>query len=123
MSKRDITLFFEDIIEATELISEYIGDYSKEEFQNDRKTIDAVVRNIEIIGEAVSKIPDKFREKYPHIPWKKIVGVRNIVIHNYFGVDTNTLWFIVREQLPAFKSEVSQIIQEITDTSQQTNSD
>lgn len=123
MSKRDITLFLEDIIEAIDLISDYIGDFSKEEFQNDRKTIDAVVRNIEIIGEAVSAIPDEFREKYPHIPWKKIVGVRNIVIHKYFGVDTNTLWFIIQEQLPEFKSEISRIIHEITDTRQQKSSE
>ena len=86
-------------------------------------SIDAVIRNIEIIGEAVSTRPDEIREKYPHIPWKKIVDVRNIVIYNYFGVDTNTLWFILQEQLPAFKSEVSQIIHDITNTCQPTTSD
>jgi len=109
MSKRDITLSLEDITEAIERISDYIGDYSKEEFQKDQKTIDAVVRNIEIIGEAVSNIPKEFREKYPHIPWKKIVGVRNIVIHKYFGVDTNTLWIIINEQLSEFKLQISMI--------------
>jgi len=110
MSRRDIRLTLEDIIEAIDRISEYIGDYSKEEFQNDQKTIDAVVRNMEIIGEAVSNIPEKFRNKYPQIPWKKIVGVRNIVIHKYFGVDTNTLWVIVTAQLTELKSQISMII-------------
>ncbi len=112
MSKRDITLFLEDIVEAIERISEYTGDYSQEEFQNDQKTIDAVVRNIEIIGEAVSNIPDELRNKHPQIPWKKIVGARNIVIHKYFGVDTNTLWIIITKQLPEFKSQISMIIDE-----------
>lgn len=68
MSRRDIKLTLEDIIEAIDRISEYLGDYSKEEFQNDQKTIDAVVRNMEIIGEAVSNIPEEFRNKYPQIP-------------------------------------------------------
>ncbi|WOF15436.1 DUF86 domain-containing protein [Methanoplanus sp. FWC-SCC4] len=113
MSKRDITLFLEDITEAAGRISDYIDNYSKKEFENDQKTIDAVVRNIEIIGEAVSNIPEDFRDKYPHIPWKRIVGVRNIVIHKYFGVDTNTLWVIINEQLPGFKSEISEIINNI----------
>jgi len=110
MSKRDIILFLEDISEAIERISDYIENYSKEEFQNDQKTIDAVVRNIEIIGEAVSNLPEEFRDNYPHIPWKKIVGVRNIVIHKYFGVDTNTLWVIIHEQLPEFKLHLSIIM-------------
>lgn len=71
MSKRDPEVFFEDIVKAADKISKYIKDYSKEEFQNDSKTVDAVVRNIEIIGEAVTNIPDDLRSKYADIPWKK----------------------------------------------------
>lgn len=110
MSKRDPEIFFEDINEAIERITDYIGDYSLDDFQNDRKTIDAVVRNMEIIGEAASNIPESIRSKHPGIPWKKIVGVRNIVIHKYFGVDTDTLWVIIKEQLPELKSQISEII-------------
>lgn len=110
MSKRDIILIFEDIIESSDRIADYIGDYSREEFDADQKTIDAVVRNIEIVGEAVANIPEEVRIKYPEIPWTKIVGVRNIVIHRYFGVDTNTLWIIIKEQIPVFKEQVSEII-------------
>lgn len=109
MSKRDIRLIFEDIIEASARISNYIGDYSKEEFECDQKTIDAVVRNIEIIGEAVSIISEDLRRKHPQIPWRKIVGMRNIVIHRYFGVDTSTLWYIIKEQLPEFTIQISEI--------------
>lgn len=111
MSKRDIKLIFDDIIEASNRISAYICQYSKEGFLGDQKTIDAVVRNVEIIGEAVSQIPLEIRKKYPEIPWSKIVGVRNIVIHRYFGVDTDTLWIIIHEQIPKFKEQVSAIIQ------------
>lgn len=111
MSKRDIKLIFDDIIEASNRISAYIDQYSKEGFLGDQKTIDAVVRNVEIIGEAVSQIPLEIRKKYPEIPWSKNVGVRNIVIHRYFGVDTDTLWIIIHEQIPKFKEQVSVIIQ------------
>jgi len=112
MSKRDIGLIFEDIIEASNRISDYLGDYSKEEFESDQKTIDAVVRNIEIIGEAVSTISLDIRRKYSEIPWTKIIGVRNIVIHRYFGVDTGTLWIIIKEQIPEFKEQISVISKE-----------
>jgi len=112
MSKRDIILFFEDIIDASNRISDYIGDCSKEEFVGDQKTIDAVVRNVEIIGEAVSNIPLEIRMKFSEIPWTKIVGIRNIVIHRYFGVDTDSLWIIVKEQIPKFKEQISVIKKE-----------
>jgi uncharacterized protein with HEPN domain len=112
VSKRDIRLIFEDIIDASDRISDYIQDYSKEEFKGDQKTIDAVVRNIEIIGEAVSNISPDIRMKFSEIPWTKIVGVRNIVIHRYFGVDTDTLWIIIKEQIPKFKDQISAIVEE-----------
>lgn len=109
MSKRDIKLILDDIIVASERISEYIGKYSKEEFSGDQKTIDAVIRNIEIIGDAVTQIPLEIRREFPEIPWSKIVGVRNIVIHRYFGVDIETLWIIIKEQIPRLKEQVSAI--------------
>ena len=112
MSKRDPEILFDDITEAIERINDYIGDYSRDDFKNDQKTIDAVVRNVEIIGEAASNIPESIRNRYSEIPWKKIVGVRNIVIHKYFGVDTDTLWIIIKEQLPDLKSLISIIVNE-----------
>ncbi|MBP2133236.1 uncharacterized protein with HEPN domain [Methanomicrobium sp. W14] len=113
MSKRDVLISVDDIIEAAERISDYIKYYSKEDFETDQKTIDAVVRNIEIIGEAASNIPEDFRCRYPQIPWKRIVGTRNIVIHKYFGVDTGILWFIIQKQLPELKLQMIKMIHNI----------
>jgi uncharacterized protein with HEPN domain len=112
MSKRDIILILEDIIESSDRIADYIGDYSREEFESDQKTIDAVVRNIEIIGEDVANIPEEIRIRYLETPWTKIVGVRNIVIRRDFGVDINTVWIIIKEQIPVFKEQVSEILNE-----------
>ena len=104
MSKRDESLLMGDILEAIERIEEYTAGYSKEDFFRDRKTIDAVIRNLEIIGEACGQVPEPIRAEYPLIPWKRIVGVRNIVIHHYFGVDLETVWFIITQQLPELQS-------------------
>lgn len=110
MSKRDETLLFEDVLEAIGRIREYTRGYSKEGFFRDQKTIDAVIRNLEIIGEACGQVPGPVRERYPQIPWRKIVGVRNIVIHHNFGVDLETVWFIITRQLPDLQSSLRAIL-------------
>ena len=110
MSRRDETLLFEDILEAISRIEEYTGGYSKEDFFQDQKTIDAVIRNLEIIGEACGQGPRPVREEHPIIPWRKIVGVRNIVIHHYFGVDLETVWFIITRQLPDLQVDLHAIL-------------
>lgn len=85
--KRHYSLFLRDIIEAMEAIEKFIEGMSFENFIQDDKTSSAVIRKFEIIGETVRNIPDWMREKYPHIPWKKIAGIRDKIIHGYFGVD------------------------------------
>jgi uncharacterized protein with HEPN domain len=110
MSKRDETLLFEDVLEAIGRIREYTRGYSKEDFFRDQKTIDAVIRNLEIIGEACGQVPGPVRERYPQIPWRKIVGVRNIAIHHNFGVDLETVWFIITRQLPDLQSSLRAIL-------------
>ncbi|MDK2974183.1 MAG: hypothetical protein PWP08_554 [Methanofollis sp.] len=99
MSRREITFFFDDILEGIGFIEEYIHGLSEEEFASERKTFDAVVRNLEVISQTCSNIPDTRREQYAQIPWRKIVGLRNVVIHHYFGVDPDSVWFIVTRQL------------------------
>jgi uncharacterized protein with HEPN domain len=74
------------------LIESFTSLLSFGEFEKDRKTIDAVIRNFEIIGEASSKLPKEFRDKYPEVPWESIIGLRNVLIHDYFGVDINAVW-------------------------------
>ena len=89
MSKRPSELLIEDILESIEKIESYTENISFENFQNDSKTVDAVVRNLEIIGEASSRLPEDFKERYSQIEWFKIVGLRHRIVHEYFGVDLN----------------------------------
>jgi uncharacterized protein with HEPN domain len=93
------------------LIENYTRNLSFEEFEKDRKTIDAVIRNFEIIGEASSKLPKEFREKYPEIPWKSIIGLRNVLIHDYFGVDVVAVWENIRQKLPELEQQIKSIIE------------
>ena len=86
MSRREWKLFVEDIIESTELIEQYIEDLEFNDFSKDRKTIDAVVRNFEIIGEASKYIPDDIKGRYKDVDWIGIVGLRNKIAHEYFGI-------------------------------------
>lgn len=94
-------------------IERYIERLSFEDFKDDELKVDGVVRNLEIIGEAVKKIPAEIRMKYPDVEWNKIAGVRDILIHAYFTVDLEIRWEIVEEKLPAFKTRVTQIMGEI----------
>jgi uncharacterized protein with HEPN domain len=99
MPERHPSLLLEDIIEAIEKIQAYIVGLDFDSFVVDAKTIDAVVRNLEIIGEAARQLPKDFIEKNAHIPWYKIIGIRNRIIHEYFGVDITIIWQIVQRDL------------------------
>jgi uncharacterized protein with HEPN domain len=92
MSKREWKLFVEDILEAIELIERYVEDMEFDRFKKDRKTIDAVVRNFEIVGEASKYIPDDVKSKYQDVDWKGIVGLRNRITHEYFGISLIIVW-------------------------------
>jgi len=109
MSKRHWRLFAEDILECIEKIENYIGDMEFGDFESDSKTIDAVVRNLEIIGEASKYIPNEIKKEYGNVDWKGIVGVRNRIIHEYFGVDLDIIWRIIEREIPMLKEQVEQI--------------
>ncbi|RLF78916.1 hypothetical protein DRN32_06000 [Thermococci archaeon] len=113
MSKRDYRLFLQDILESIERIEEYTEGYDFETFTKDRKTVDAVLRNLEIIGEAAKHIPENIRMQHPEIPWKRVIGLRNVVIHHYFGVDLSIVWVIIKKQLPELKDAVISLLEEI----------
>lgn len=109
---RDSRVYLEDILEATRKIIAYTSGLSKETFLEDEKTIDAVVRNLEVIGEAVKKLPEDLRPQHSEVEWKKIAGLRDILIHEYFGLDTEIMWDIVQSKVPALDREVRAMLRE-----------
>lgn len=110
MSERLPELLLEDILEAITKIQDYTKDMSLNSFGEDEKTIDAVVRNLEIIGEAANKLPLQFKESNTSIEWYKIIGLRNRVIHEYFGVDYGIIWHIVQNNLPELKIKLEALL-------------
>lgn len=112
--KRDITLFLRDIFEAIQLIEDYCRGISREDFEHDKKLQDAVIRRIEIIGEAAKHVPESLRKKYPNVPWQKIAGVRDVMIHGYFSVLLERVWNILHEDLPRLKAEILKILEKET---------
>ena len=96
MKRRNYVVYIEDILESMDKIERYIKGLNFEIFIRNDLIIDAVLRNLEIIGEASRNIPKDIREKYTDIPWKRMIGLRDIVIHKYFGVDTGIIWEIIR---------------------------
>ena len=110
MSKRADTDFLNDSKEAILRINVYVENLSYEEFLNDIKTQDAVVRNLEIIGEAIKNISEELKEKYPRVPWKDLAGVRDKLIHHYFGVNLDIVWNIVKKELPEIILQLEAIL-------------
>ncbi len=112
MSERDVKLFLNDILDSIEKIEKYTADITFKDFSNNQMIIDAVVRNFIIIGEASTYIPPEMHDKYPEIPWKKMKAMRNIVVHEYFGVKLNTTWNTAKKSLPKLKKELTKVIKE-----------
>ena len=108
-NKRRDRDFLGDIKEAIENIIAYTEGLDFDEFMKDRKTRDAVVRNIEIIGEATKNLSQSIRRKYQNIPWKKFAGLRDKIIHHYFGIKYDIVWQ-VKEELPAYLGDIEEII-------------
>lgn len=104
MSERPADLLIGDIWEAVCKIERYIAGLDEAIFSSDEKTMDAVVRNLEIIGEAANKLPAEFKIRYPFVEWSKIVGLRHKIVHDYFGIDMEIVWNIIQHDLPVFKS-------------------
>lgn len=107
---RDYEVYLEDIREAIGKVKRYTAGLSRETFENDDKTVDAVVRNLEIIGEAVKMIPESTRLEHANIEWRKIAGLRDILAHQYFGVDVEIIWDVLQNKLPALEKEIIKIL-------------
>ena len=106
---RDIHVFLDDIVEACGKIIRYTSGLSFDQFHSNEKTIDAVVRNLEIIGEAAKKLPDETRNEMP-LDWKRISGLRDVLIHQYFGIDVEIIWDIVQTKVPELSERVHEFL-------------
>ncbi len=111
---RDIKDYLNDILEKIADIDAFIEGMGYEDLETDKKTQYAVIRCLEVIGEAAKKIPDISREKHPGIPWQEISGMRDKLIHEYFGVDLNTVWDTIQEDLSPLKEAVENLLHDLT---------
>ena len=112
MSKRDYRFFLSDIKDCGYKILEYTRGKSLEDFSDNSMLFDAVIRNLEVIGEAAKNIPKGIRQKYPQIEWKKLSDMRNIIIHEYFGIDNKIVWDIIQNKLPELITKIESILQD-----------
>jgi uncharacterized protein with HEPN domain len=108
--KRDDNVYLHHIMDAIELIEDYTREMSENEFLTNSMAHDAVVRQIEIIGEAARNISDEFQGKYPELPWAKMVGIRNKITHEYFNVNYAIVWDTVKDDLPSLKKSIKKIL-------------
>ncbi len=107
---RDAKLYLDDILVAIKRIDKYIKGLSLERLKKSDLVMDAIVRNLEIIGEAAKHIPTYIKEEYSDVEWKKIAGLRDVLAQEYFGVDTEVLWDIVKGKLPVLKEKIESIL-------------
>ena len=108
--KREFILYLEDMLQSMERIEEYLGELDFRKFKMNYLVVDAIIRNFEIIGEASKKIPSDIQEKYPEIPWRKMYGLRNLIAHEYFGIDYEMIWEIAKNNLPENRNDLAIII-------------
>lgn len=114
MSKRNVRLLLDDILSSIAKIERYVGAMDREQFLQDEKTTDAVVRNIEIIGEATRQLPTEFTAVHPDIPWNQMAGLRNRIVHEYFGLDLEIIWTIIEQDLPILQKQLQPMFDQLS---------
>ena len=111
--RKNVKIFLEHILDAINLIEDYINNKKKSDFLEFKQLQDSVIRRIEIIGEAIKNIPSDFKEYHKSIPWKEITGMRDILIHQYFGVDLELTWEVIKTDIPNLKKQIISIKNEL----------
>lgn len=111
---KDDIVFLHHILESAELIEDYISDTTKDNFLTSYKTQDAIIRRLEIIGEATKNISLNFKKKHPQLPWKAMAGMRDVVIHDYFGIDFHEIWDTAFYDIPELKQQIIDILKTIS---------
>jgi uncharacterized protein with HEPN domain len=112
MKRRNVTDYLQDILDATNDIENFTKDLTYEQFIKDRKTINAVVRSIEIVGEASKHLPESLKSKYKELPWREITGMRDKLSHAYFGIDSETIWQTIKENIPPLKETIQKMLKD-----------
>jgi uncharacterized protein with HEPN domain len=113
MSRREPALLLTDICESIEKIKSYISGLTYQEFIDDNKTVDAVVRNFEIIGEAANRLPEEIKDRFPQINWYRIRGFRNRIVHDYMGIDYEIVWTVIENDLEKLDSDIKEILEKL----------
>jgi len=113
---RHVALYIKDILQNMQDAEQFIEGITYEQFVNDKKTFNAVVRAIEVMGEAAKNVPPTIRTRYPLIPWKEMAGMRDKVTHFYFGVDREAIWLAVKERIPPLKPTIEQVLTDLNST-------
>ena len=115
--KRDVLDFIDDIIEAIDDLATFTQGMKLNDFKQDKRTIYAVIRALELMGEAVKNLPDELRQTYDQVPWKRIAGMRDMLVHQYFGVEVETVWKVAKEDAPALKKTMLKIQRKLNEES------
>ena len=110
MRGKNPKIFLEDILESVNRIERYIKGKTKKEFLDNYEKQDAIIKRLEIIGEAVKNIPSEIKKKHPEIPWKDMAGMRNVLIHEYFGVIMDRVWDTAKNDIPKLKKQIQELL-------------
>lgn len=114
MKSQSLSDFLKDILDSIEEIEQFTQNISFEQFLNNREKLLAVVKLLEIIGEATKKIPDSLRQRHPQIPWRSVAGMRDLLVHEYWGIDPAVIWRTIQESIPQLKVAILDLIHNAT---------